>query len=627
MTYENKISLFPINLKITGDVTLNKIKRSFFLYSLVYISGLLLYSYSSNFPLKSAGLSLILPGAGLLADPYTGSLFFFLIFSCFSFSIFLWFATGNIILPPLIWIASIFLTFAYFTNYSLPTPIENRTPLFIPPLLIGITIFIFKFNFHFNRSHRKKLNQYISTHSNQMHLYQSKEHNNENELTLSDLKHFRLFLDRALQPVEDFNGFEQLDQFQTAAIRYQINFISYAISCTQYEYFPAFSGYIEQAQRNLHRKQENYKTWKYWKLENIWGNLNSNPNPVIQDNIMYSGFLAAQIAYGLQSDQNKTEIQNVINCTHPNGMQYHYTYTELIEILVRQYKFSDFGLLPCEPNWIYPLCNIITATAIHAHDNLYKTSYWNEIKDKFRHSLETEFITTTGKFIPFRSAYTGFSPPQIGGTVMQAFPCFFLNATLPDIANRQWLALKFELENKDWKKSLWPIDVGNYNFSRASSYAATALAAREMGDHTIADMLLEKLDQEHPIITQNEISYRKNSSLWANANAFMAKTNKRNTLQKMVCKPQKDIKQPTLASTEYSEFSVAKAINKNNVLQLVLYPTNKPCIKKLTIENLIPDTLYSVTTDHSALFRSDHDGIAKIEIALNGRTALAIGKA
>ena len=55
----------------------------------------------------------------------------------------------------------------------------------------------------------------------------------DRELSAQDVKLMRFLLDRALQPLEAFDGFEWLDQFQTAAVRYQLNFIGYALSMAQ----------------------------------------------------------------------------------------------------------------------------------------------------------------------------------------------------------------------------------------------------------------------------------------------------------------------------------------------------------------------------------------------------------
>lgn len=622
MSEKFHLASFPTSLKPSKTVSKSRIKQTLSFYGILYVIAFSLYFLPSENFIKPFAIGLLFPGAGFLSAPDFGVLYFSLTFLVFTFSLFLWFATGNIILPPLIWLSAAVISIFY----SAEAPVSTNTLFLIPPILIFILWAVFKTKNHLGHIRRKKLNDFLSTHPNI--IFSDRAEDKNDELSLLDLQHMKLFLDRSLQPINEFNGFDRLDQFQTAAIRYQINFMSYAMSVARNEYFPAFSGYIDQAQQNLHHKQENHKVWKYWELENSWGNLNLNPNPIIKDNIMFSGFFSAQIAYNILSRSQILQKPVTINCLHPSGKQYSYSLTETIEILVQQFKHADFGLLPCEPNWIYPLCNAITATAVRAHDTLYKTSYWEEIKHQFRHALETEFIAPNGHFVPFRSAYTGFSAPQIGGAVMQAFPCYFLNALFPDLALRQWMTLKHDLKTNNWKKSLWAVDVGNYTLSRASSYAATALAAREIGDHEVTDLLLNYLDQDHPYQTQNEISYRKNASLWANANAFTAKISKKGSLQKLICNsPEKLKSKPELVSAPYPDYLVAKAKNINDTLQIVLYPCSKEPMQTLSLKNLHPETIYKTIGVSSFTFTSDQIGEAKIQIPITERVSLHIRRA
>src|SRR5262249_37434904 len=116
------------------------------------------------------------------------------------------------------------------------------------------------------------------------------------ELSPGELKLMRFLLDRALQPPERFGGFEWLDQFQTAAVRYQLNFIGYALALAQATRLPALGGYLDEAQRRLIAKQADHRVWGYWALENMWGNLRADPDPVARENIMFTGFCATQIA-------------------------------------------------------------------------------------------------------------------------------------------------------------------------------------------------------------------------------------------------------------------------------------------------------------------------------------------
>ena len=71
------------------------------------------------------------------------------------------------------------------------------------------------------------------------------------ELSPDDLAALRYALDRALQPVERFAGFDFIDQFQPSAIRYQINNLGYVLSLANYVHLPALRGYLKLAQENL----------------------------------------------------------------------------------------------------------------------------------------------------------------------------------------------------------------------------------------------------------------------------------------------------------------------------------------------------------------------------------------
>src|SRR4029453_12213363 len=50
------------------------------------------------------------------------------------------------------------------------------------------------------------------------------------ELSREDLAAARYAFDRALQPIDDFNGYDIRDIFQTASVRYQINYAGYILA-------------------------------------------------------------------------------------------------------------------------------------------------------------------------------------------------------------------------------------------------------------------------------------------------------------------------------------------------------------------------------------------------------------
>lgn len=437
------------------------------------------------------GLGLMGPGAGFLAHADLSTMQGMLHLSvaafgffAFMFALLIWFVTGNVLAPPLIW-----LCFALSASAMNHGPFNPEIPRIILAAITFLTFIASAFCFLneiLQRNIRERKNNYLVKFGSTVSA-EFLQDDNKSELSYDELKRMEFLLDRALQPLPEFNGFEWLDQFQTAAVRYQVNFLGYALSMAQATYLPALGGYLHQAQKNLILKQTDYRVWRYWTIENLWGNLRYNPDPVARENIMYTGFCALQMAmYQKASGKKDFERPGSFLLKTPNGQQYAYDMTVLIDALGREAKKSKFHLIACEPNWIYPLCNLIGASAVCAQNQ----AMWETQKDNFRLRFENEFMNLRGNIIPCRSRYTGFAIPDIGGMMPQTLPCLFLNATFPDIAMRQWLVLRSQMlkNGRLSKKKFWPIDTGNYGFSRASAYAVTALDAAELGDGEIKNM-------------------------------------------------------------------------------------------------------------------------------------------
>lgn len=599
-----------------GPVTRAKQQRLLKAYVLLWGIGAVISFIAPTQAMQTFGLGLILPGLGFLPNllshfDVVSILAFSTGIAAFMASLTIWFATGNVILPCVTWGALALLAMLFAAE-----PIPPQVPLL--PIAMFISIGLHRaVTARKAETRRDTLNTSRST-------YQSPAERltpAPNELTDADLACLRLLLDRALQPVEEFNGFDALDQFQTAALRYQLNFTSYALSMVQATALPAFKGYMFEAQSNLNAKQENPTVWGYWKLENIWGNFDTNGDPFARDNIMYSGFLAAQLLYQRKAVTYPIDdVDLTVTCKGKSGQTYKYTIHEIIEGLVAQYKRADFGLLPCEPNWVFPLCNAITATAIRAYDATYGTTYWADIAPDFSAHLEAEFIDSKGQFIPFRSSYTGFAPPAIGGAVMQSFPCLFFNAVLPDLAKRQWATMQVNRDGRDWKSVIWPVDVGNYGFSRAAGYTATAAAAKEMGDMPTAEDLVTALEHDLPCRVMDGIAHRPNASIWAHANEMLSRVLQQDALKTLVTAPMRTTT-PYLKSAHYPDVLVAKAMWKDDILTCALVPSAAQITTPLTFAGLTPKALYAISQTEGA---ADANGELSLTVHLTRRTTVTL---
>ena len=98
-----------------------------------------------------------------------------------------------------------------------------------------------------------------------------------------------------VQAVDNWDDWDVIEQFQPAALRYQIDHMIYTIALQKYTRTPAFRGYQDEAMRRLVEKYQQKKVWSYWAYENLWGNLEWNPDPARKQNIMLTGFFALSL--------------------------------------------------------------------------------------------------------------------------------------------------------------------------------------------------------------------------------------------------------------------------------------------------------------------------------------------
>jgi hypothetical protein len=342
---------------------------------------------------------------------------------------------------------------------------------------------------------------------------------------------------------------------------------------------------------------------------------------------MFTGFCAAQMAmFHAASGHRDYDRAGSFTLTHPDGRSFAYDFSALVAALDREQRKSEFGLIACEPNWIYPLCNTIGASAMKAHDQMRGGSVWADYAPRFREKLEGEFIDLAGRFVPCRSNHTGLAFPMIGGAQPQAMPCFFLNATFPDIAMRQWLLLRRDLLRG--KLTFWKIDTGNYRHSRAAAFAGTALAAIELGDDVVAQMCFDSLDRECPMQANGTVGYRPNASVWSHAVEFFARAGGGNGFRDLIENPRRDTQRMRLDDVAYPDVLVADATAADGLLRAVLYPGGaqgqKPAPQGLGFAGLIPHRRYACDGMDVAEIVADANGEARANVVLIGRTEIRL---
>jgi hypothetical protein len=220
--------------------------------------------------------------------------------------------------------------------------------------------------------------------------------------------------------------------------------------------------------------------------------------------------------------------------------------------------------------------------------------------------------------------------PMIGGAQPQAMPSFFLNATMPDVALRHWLLLRrglIETRGADHglvRKRFWPIDTGNYRFSRASALTGTALAAVEMGDREVARLCLAALEEECPAVVEADACYRPNASVWAHAVELFARAGAANAFRDLIEQPRRPAPGPVIGDVPYPDVLVARAVHADGMLDAVLYPGERPGRFQFSVRGLAPDGNYICDGTEQPRIRADREGTAMLDVVLTGRTGIRI---
>ena len=379
MSHMSPLTIDPLPLpdrrNLCGPITRRRIVRLCVLYFGIFSLGTILASVGSP-AWQVFGLGLIVPGGGFLAFA-TGNwqaiahlAMFALAFSCFVAALLVWFATGNVLAPPLAWLLAAALA-AVMEHETQPVVIWHIPA--VAGAMMALTFTIVLLRRRGASRQRQEANEYLAEAGRGIafKFRVAQASNIGGEFTERDLKLMRFVLDRALQPIPNYDGFEWIDQFQTAAVRYQLNFMGYALSMAQATRLPAFGGYLTDAQRRLIDKQTDHRIWRYWALENFWGNFAVDANPIARQNIMFSGFCATQMAmYHAATGRRDYEQAGSFTLRHSSGQNYQSDLPALIAMLGREQRRSAFHLITCEPNWIYPLCNSILGAAMTCCDRI-----------------------------------------------------------------------------------------------------------------------------------------------------------------------------------------------------------------------------------------------------------------
>lgn len=454
------------------------------------------------------------------------------------------------------------------------------------------------------------------------------------ELSPRDLAHMRFFIDRGLQPIDSFNGFTIIDQFQPAALRYSLNFMQYALAIQQCQYTPSFHGYLSKAQRNLIAKFQDKRVWGYWIWEKLLGHFSLHFDPIGRDNIMLGGFLNLNInLYQANTGDRCYDQPGAFQFRLNVRKTYQHSAHTINAAAVHNFKASVLALYPCEPCLAYTYCNLLGLAGVPAYDRAHGQKHFTDIRNHFRKHLDEDACYPDFTFATGICNLTGTEVRLTEGVYTEMAYAWLANAHFPDVAQRSWAIVRTEslslqqdgrikIQTKGAADNL---DLGAYRKSPTTLLAITAIGAREMGDDAMAEAAMAELDRVgNPTLEDGILRYEVSS--YTQSHIAIARLLRRDDWRSTILNgpPASCLTGPLLTEASYPDVLVARAFSDGDDLQLVLYPGGTQRRQMLGLERLRPDTRYRVEGAVTEQIIADASGRANLSVDLEGRTPVNV---
>lgn len=278
-------------------------RRTMIQYAFLATAGLATFYKVDDPRARTAGLSLLFPGAGFVAVGTIPSILaLVLTLASVPLIIFMWFGCGGLAFPILLWVGSL-LTATFLTR---DTVLESAGAIVTAACVLGISYVTYQTQTA-NREAENKREERNAFLINAVQQNQADAHPppapGTREADERTLRFLQWMLEVGLAPMDDFSYHDVIDQFQTSAIRYQLYNCMYELAMFQNNYCPNFHGYLSKAQRNAIEKSMTKRVMKsvmvlsmeakhlltnnsYWKWESLLGKFTLDWDPIREDNIV-----------------------------------------------------------------------------------------------------------------------------------------------------------------------------------------------------------------------------------------------------------------------------------------------------------------------------------------------------
>lgn len=624
--------LLPTDIAMFPAATRRAMLRTLRWYAALWLCGAVALTFGVGERTTASALGLALPGGGLFwtGHPVWGTVALLGVV----LTVFVWWAAGPTVLPPLAWVLTAALT---------PLAIDDPTGstlggivvLATVPVLTALAVATHAARHRSQRRRGAALNQRLATAD--FRLTGAPSYPNDFpvvEHSDQDLRRLRTALDLALQPLDDYAGFTHIDQFREGALRYQLNALSYGLSMSQFTRTPAFRGYLAEAQRNTIDKMLQRRVWGYWPLENAWGNLRRDKEPIpVGQNVMLTGFFGLQVGMYTSLNDDRYNRAGSLTFRWDESTTFPHDLPGLAANVRASVSGSPFALYPCEPNWIYTICNTFGLNTVLAAEQQTPTSGADDVQSRLRAAYESEFLRPDGRIVGVRSSHLGLSWNFWASPSVQLATTYWLNPGMPDLAQRTWWLIRDGWLRVEDGRVTTPrsvvsrLDPGNYKLGTDTfTLAVTTMAAREIGDEETALAAEATLAEREQVEEQYGAERVANASGLANSYLNLGRFGRRSGLRDLVAfgAPPQWRDGPVLEDAAYPDVLVAKAVSDGAALDLVLVPGAGPVRTTLTLAQLRPGASYDVRGGCATSLVADSAGRATLDVDLGARLAVRV---
>ncbi len=430
-------------------------------------------------------------------------------------------------------------------------------------------------------------------------------------LGINELGHLRWWMAIATQPPGEWEGFYRLEQFGQTALRYQLAFAAYALAQAQVAKLPAYRSPIPQALQDLVEKMLHPDVWGYWKWESLANFDRWTQDPVAEGNVMYSGHLASMAGLaGLLEGRPLYQSGESLAFVKDDQPVATYSYRSLLERLAHQFRTNPWHALTCEPHQAFVMCNNHAALGILLGSRLLGDPALREVVPLYTQSY-MKLFRSNGDEPTLRYPYY----PKVGRTLPfhlvlgDGWSIATLNGLLPDEARRLYALYRPRVFGSAeegptgvLRAPLYErVDVGNMRLSSASYAVFALLAAREMGDETVARELLETIEARYrPRWRGGRRTYRDLSPL-LHAVAFLARLTPPGGLKALFsdARPAEVWDGPHLKAVEGGEMDVIQAVYdpSEEVLLIGLVASRTAARRTLVLAGLDPGRTYTLVVN------------------------------